>query len=211
MQTTGDQTPKRGASGVRWIIMASCLGLIVSVLVSWVCAAFIEMRGDVKIPDSDVLEMLRHRGFTADEQSDFYGAIARGFGVTGTSAVLEEEEWRVIIVKETGWPFRSVKGEARIASTSSGNSPYVIEYVGAIRFGAPQQYAGFPVPSFLPITPRWNGLLLDTLVYSVLILAAMLLPPKLRHALRRRRGLCPSCRYPTGLSSVCSECGLTLR
>ncbi len=35
-------------------------------------------------------------------------------------------------------------------------------------------------------------------------------PFALRRFIRRKRGLCPACGYPTGESAVCSECGKVL-
>ena len=63
--------------------------------------------------------------------------------------------------------------------------------------------------NLLPLTPLWPAFALNTLLYATLtwLLSCALLA--LRRFRRIRRGLCPTCAYPTGESSVCSECGAT--
>jgi hypothetical protein len=62
--------------------------------------------------------------------------------------------------------------------------------------------------ALLPYLPTWPGFALDTLFYAALLW----LPLQLRRRRRRiRRGLCPGCACPVGKSTVCGECGRSLR
>ncbi len=60
---------------------------------------------------------------------------------------------------------------------------------------------------YFPTALEWKGAAIDTLVYAGVIAA---LWPGRRAAMRLwrvRRGLCPGCAYPVGVSEVCTECG----
>ena len=62
----------------------------------------------------------------------------------------------------------------------------------------------------LPLRPFWPGFAFNTLFYATLLWLLIPGPFALRRFLRVRRGLCPKCAYPTGESSVCTECGREL-
>jgi hypothetical protein len=47
----------------------------------------------------------------------------------------------------------------------------------------------------LPILPYWPGLAADTAVYAAAWWFILFIPRRIRCTLRRRRGLCPTCRY----------------
>ncbi len=59
----------------------------------------------------------------------------------------------------------------------------------------------------LPLLPIWPGIAVNTLFYATLLWLLLLGRFALRRFLRVRRGLCPTCAYPIGESSVCTECG----
>ena len=63
----------------------------------------------------------------------------------------------------------------------------------------------------LPYEPIWPGLVINTLFYAAILWLLIPGPFALRRFLRVRRGLCTACAYPMGESSVCTECGVTLR
>lgn len=54
---------------------------------------------------------------------------------------------------------------------------------------------------------RYDGLIVNTLVYALLLWLIFFAPFAARRALRRRRGTCEKCAYPIGTSPVCTECG----
>ncbi len=63
---------------------------------------------------------------------------------------------------------------------------------------------------YLPLQPNPLLFLANTSSYAVILWLLIPGPFVLRRFLRVRRGLCPTCRYPIGKSSVCTECGCGL-
>ncbi len=63
-----------------------------------------------------------------------------------------------------------------------------------------------------PLRPIWPGFAVNTLFYAGLLWLLTLIPGPfaLRRLIRVRRGLCPLCKYPIGVSAVCTECGKEL-
>ncbi len=62
----------------------------------------------------------------------------------------------------------------------------------------------------LPLRPLPLGFAINTIFYATLLWLLIPGPFVLRRFLRVRRGLCPTCAYPMGASSVCTECGCGL-
>jgi hypothetical protein len=56
----------------------------------------------------------------------------------------------------------------------------------------------------------WRGFAINTLIFGACPWLIFFAPFQLRSAIRARRGLCPYCAYPVGLSDVCTECGKPL-
>ena len=61
------------------------------------------------------------------------------------------------------------------------------------------------------LTLHWPGVIANPLLFALVawlvFVAPIVLWLGLRYQLRIRRGLCPDCGYPTGVSSLCTECG----
>lgn len=61
------------------------------------------------------------------------------------------------------------------------------------------------------IRPVWPGSAINTVAYAAILWGIWLLvfaaPLALQRRRRIRRGVCPECSYPTGTSSLCTECG----
>ena len=61
------------------------------------------------------------------------------------------------------------------------------------------------------LTLHWPGVIANPLLFAVVawlvFVAPIVLWLRLRYQLRIRRGLCPDCGYPAGVSSLCTECG----
>jgi hypothetical protein len=62
----------------------------------------------------------------------------------------------------------------------------------------------------VPFRPVWSGLLLNLFVYFVIALTLLRGPRTILVRRRLRKGLCPQCAYPIGVSPVCTECGTAL-
>ncbi len=91
-----------------------------------------------------------------------------------------------------------------------GTDRIVIVCCGFHEWGLPlvsMRSESFGPSQGLPWRPLWPGFAINTIFYATLLW--LLIPGlfALRRFLRVRRGLCPNCAYPTGESSVCTECG----
>lgn len=62
---------------------------------------------------------------------------------------------------------------------------------------------------YMPYSPIWAGLLLNTLFYAVLVFALSSIKRAFRHARRMQRGKCPICAYNLLYDNTtgCPECG----
>lgn len=80
--------------------------------------------------------------------------------------------------------------------------------------------SGIPVPLtlrwwgghaewFLPTRPLWGGLLLNTAIYAVVVMALRTLATTIMRRWRHSRGRCRTCGYPVvgGGTGMCPECG----
>ena len=62
----------------------------------------------------------------------------------------------------------------------------------------------------IPYELLWPGFAVNTLFYATILWLVIPGPFVLTRFLRVRRGLCPLCKYPIGVSAVCTECGKDL-
>lgn len=63
----------------------------------------------------------------------------------------------------------------------------------------------------LPVYPSPFRSMTNMVFWSLVAGAIGAMPGLVRAHYRRRRGLCPACAYPVGVSPVCTECGQVLR
>ena len=105
-----------------------------------------------------------------------------------------------------GWPMRSVHWWANIDNrgVAAGGTP-VIEYIGNVEW--PAWLAWHARGGSFAVRPIWGGLVTNTVCYAVMAGVIGVLIRRVVRLRRVRRRLCPACAYPTGASSVCSECG----
>ena len=112
------------------------------------------------------------------------------------------ERWDVIQSVETGWPFRSFRGQRLIRDDALRNSMTQPIKVFRVRV--------------LPFMPLWSGLWWDMVLFGGVPFVLVEVPLILRDVQRwnfarreRRRGCCPECGYDLrGQPSVgCPECG----
>ncbi len=115
-----------------------------------------------------------------------------------TKIINEASSPRVVLICDSGWPFRALWG----AEVSPTGRPGTAKSFGTIPVPTPN-------PWIVPIRPIWLGLLADTAIYALVIGLAVQLALAIRHQRRRRRGHCPACAYDLGhnLPSGCPECG----
>lgn len=103
-----------------------------------------------------------------------------------------------------GWPFRAVGGGWCMGQDGR------VTYVTAIDV----EVGGFLnetwTVDFIPVGVIWSGVAMNTTFYALILWAVVRGPSRLRRYIRKRRHLCRNCGYPTGTSSVCSECGTQL-
>jgi hypothetical protein len=70
-----------------------------------------------------------------------------------------------------------------------------------------EAYPTVRVPVYLPVKPLWTGLAVNSAFYGCFVAAGAWAVGQAVRANRRRRGLCEVCKYPRGVSPVCTECG----
>ena len=116
-------------------------------------------------------------------------------------------EWFVMEVR-SGWPVHSLRGASYQGGTRAdmGTENVFMITVGTI-WAYPPPVTRVPDRRLIPYEPLWGGLVINTLFYAAVLWLLICGPFALRRFLRVRRGLCPKCAYPTGESSVCTECG----
>lgn len=59
----------------------------------------------------------------------------------------------------------------------------------------------------LPYRTLWWGLTVNVIAWTVGLWSLAFVASALRNKIRLRRGVCPTCKYPIGVSEVCTECG----
>jgi len=115
-----------------------------------------------------------------------------------------------------GWPLRALYGECRSTAKSPGQ---FLEAVASRAVAYQYRYAWRPKNRTtypldyraLPLRPVWPGFAINTIFYAAILWLLFAVPGWARRRLRARRGQCPACAYPVGSSTVCTECGKTVR
>jgi hypothetical protein len=152
-------------------------------------------------------------GVTIDEVEGFEVEIARS---AREEFVLRHETGGILRHREYsyGWPFRAASRivyEFDLAPWGLAGKEQTCVHAG--EYVTRWRNQGSPV--YLPTRPKWLGLAGNSVVYAIVLaglvatlgLLARLVAFIAFHRQRARAGLCPSCRYPRGVSPVCTECG----
>jgi hypothetical protein len=95
----------------------------------------------------------------------------------------------VLAENEYGWPARALTNDPE---------PKLL---------SPRRYSLSVGEPRLPLRPIWPGFAINTLLYAGMLWLLFAAPFALRRRRRIKRGLCPKCAYPIGVSDVCTECG----
>lgn len=111
---------------------------------------------------------------------------------------------------DAGWPMRSFQGFVSGGWLDPKDPRKLFPPQSLRAFTVERQLKNITITRYLPYRPIWLGLILNTLLYAIVILTTMWLLLATRAKLRIRRNLCPNCKYPIGVSEVCTECGHNL-
>jgi len=176
-----------------WLVLG---GLVVSVLVAWCIAVFM---------DSMTGQMTRVPGYTAgprvpSEWSPLKTTFTLdGFGCRGISFSYAEGN---VQVYESGWPFRCMSwhlvrdNSSRLLASYSSGLVHIPRWLSG-RGGM-----------LLPVDPVWKGLGLNAGIYAIAGGVVISIIAGVRRRLRSRPGRCVECGYVLGSDlRVCPECG----
>jgi hypothetical protein len=124
-------------------------------------------------------------------------------------------------VGAAGWPWRCLEWEQRdrvnLSTANGGVSRVAFDDGGAVwRTGldlldARRQRGKVEFPRVLPLSVAWGGLASDVAFWGLGVGLLWEVVGHARRDARRRRGLCPICGYPVGVSDRCTECGARAR
>ena len=220
----------------RWLVrvpFAIGLAMILNVLVAWGCATWSPIKV-VTDPtgawqeDVDRPYWARGRGWDRS-----MGSAERGFGVLSWFGSWGDDDWMAAGAPGKGdrpTAETESRGEGYVATVASGFPMYAMRCeewniavnsrsyrpvkVSLLKSGidiGPRHQSMLDRRS-IPLAPIWRGFLINTLIYSGVMLIVPLthIPRSVRGAIRAHRGQCPKCNYdlrglPDG--APCPECG----
>ncbi len=126
------------------------------------------------------------------------------------------EYWRWEVNEiASGWPLRCAARlsflQEHISVYPGSPTPDTRVWYGGwpaidVRLPTPLAKIG-PIPVHFPLRPIWAGLAVNSAFYGCFVAAGAWAVGLAVRANRRRRGLCEVCKYPRGVSAVCTECG----
>jgi hypothetical protein len=126
--------------------------------------------------------------------------------------------WALCVACRCGWPLPCLEWHQH--GTAGPDSERLLRPL--LTNATARRFGGLPYPSWIPMRGQRRGHRIplavepaaaaaNTLFYALVLLAAVRGPGAIRRTIRRARGRCPACAYPTGSSPVCTECGRALR
>lgn len=190
------------------LLFAAFFGLVVTVLVAWLC----QIRSSVSIVDVDPTGGRRDwpSKFQASINAPGYWHASRGFGRSGelyaafggSSRSMQNE---MVFIQSAGWPMRALE---MVRWTDPTTNKEVSEHSVTLpqTVYLPDWVAGQPVPAL----PVWPGIVIDILAFGVIGWGLVKGLRWCRGRLRHWRGRCAGCGYPRGTGEVCVECGRAL-
>jgi len=113
----------------------------------------------------------------------------------------------------SGWPRLCLWwGDLTVRQPDETYSDYVVTKASTQRITLSNANVAWfaTTPRALPVCPIWGGFVVNAMVYGAAWSGMVLVPPLVRRAVRRRRGLCAECGYDLSWlgAGVCPECGL---
>lgn len=213
------------------ILLFGFIGVVMTVAVAWACARWSHYSshlGEQMHPVSEV-EWPRHMRDLWPPPKEATEEL--GIGVLGIAvgvSIKEVYSERGVIERRGRFEYRAYPpGTLNLTVYDFGFPVRSMRYVthGCVSPVPPERYdqlgraaeaAGFrsgfrlskvPGVRVLPLWPIPAGFALDTLIFGTGAWVLVATPRRLRRGIRRRRGKCPACGYPVGVSDDCTECG----
>jgi hypothetical protein len=116
----------------------------------------------------------------------------------------DESAWTLgdnVLLTRSGWPCLALEGSVWVGKKTR-------TVVGQHCFQLP---SGWPLENrVLPSRPLWFGFTVNSLFYAVVAGGCVWIGLRIRRFLRLRRRVCPTCKYPFGIGTVCTECSAKL-
>lgn len=201
------------------VIAWAVLGAMLNIAIAFVCA----WRSEPRTFDAQFMAQIRREFFNRDDADGgraFWPLIAyRGVGAQFIHIAIDEPNliedsisgsYPCLGVVRAGWPCMALEGEYWHDATRAV-APGPTRVSGALVIRG--QYASADrlfLPRMLPLRPRWTGFAVNSVMLALLLWFAWLAVRTTRRTVRKRRGQCPWCAYPMGVSNRCSECGREL-
>jgi hypothetical protein len=104
-----------------------------------------------------------------------------------------------------GWPCRATELIHLQDSTKPSDEGNII--IGGLPVTNQIPDLGASVVGAIPLRPLWGGFAVNTFLYALVLMCVLAIPIAAIRIRRWRRGRCPSCGYPLGVSDRCTECG----
>lgn len=105
-----------------------------------------------------------------------------------------------------GWPMLALRCNIALAHAAQGPAVPSVQWGIAVTKPDARRVTGI----VLPWRPIWNGFIVNSALFSLIVFAVLYVPGLMRRAARRRDGRCVRCGYDLRAlagSTACPECG----
>ncbi len=210
------------------LIVALVMGTLINLLVAWTCALLVSPDPAASGLDPSHLNVLRREFFERPgpdpggiEPGTLFVSVAHVrpgvtfMDVQVVDADLGSDPFRgplpYIAVTRAGWPMHCLECELH-HDASRSPTPLPPQVKGGHAFwGWYVRGNRLFVPRMLPWRPLWPGLAVGIAFWTLITALLWLGPVGIIRLVRWRRWRCTACGYPIGASTVCTECGRTVR
>ena len=193
------------------------LGAVVNVAVAWGCATWVDIGATPLVTGLSSSEPPRFHFFLRARlgASRFTHMFHEEWITVGNERLVPRPEvipsWMGLNISNTSGFYRIEDARGWPALAMRCTVWKVGEGVGGIPL-APNMLHKTACEAIrsLPLRPIWPGFALNTVFYATLLWPLVRGSVALRRFWRVQQGFCPTCAYPIGKSSVCTECGCGL-
>lgn len=191
------------------VIAFLLLGLVINVAVAWTLAVW----ADYRWSPTTVEWVLAEGKWLGRDPQDF--AVRPDVAMLGWQSLIDgamlveyknfpDEFSAYGLVVRSGWPALAFQGERWARADNNWSNPRLFTAIDAnavLGIGCDAR--------LLPLSPIWQGLVVNTLFYALMVGLLAYGPFAFRRFIRSLRGLCPVCSYDLrgNLSDGCPECG----